>query len=97
MEAINPESNPNKKANWSSGSAALSKQSIQSNKAPASQKLLHTELTDIPSMSSKAKHSSPELRQDIIDRAKSLINDPNWLNDQNLDLLAGKISEEEKF
>ena len=41
--------------------------------------------------------SAPDIRKDVIDRARLLINDPNWLSDENLDSLASKISKVENI
>ena len=47
-------------------------------------------LTNINSLISSAKSSSPDIRQDKINAAKALINDPEWVSD-NLDKLADKL------
>jgi hypothetical protein len=39
----------------------------------------------------------PDIRNDAIERARLLINDPNWLSDQNLDSLASKIAKVENL
>ncbi|MEK9773197.1 MAG: hypothetical protein VW576_06485 [Opitutae bacterium] len=62
-----------------------------------SSQTVQADLTGISLISAQVKQSSPELRQDMIDRAKALVNDPNWLNDSNLDLLADKIGAVEKI
>jgi hypothetical protein len=49
----------------------------------------HSELVE------NAKETEPDNRPDRIARAKALINDPNWLDDLNLDKLANKILQEE--
>jgi hypothetical protein len=49
----------------------------------------HSELVD------KSKASHPDIRPDHIARAQALINDPNWLDNYNLDKLANKILQEE--
>jgi hypothetical protein len=37
------------------------------------------------------------VRPDVMERARTLLDDPNWLNNDSLDLLAGKIVEEEQL
>jgi hypothetical protein len=39
----------------------------------------------------------PDIRNDAIEHARLLINDPNWLSDQNLDSLASKIAKVENL
>jgi len=39
----------------------------------------------------------PDIRNDAIERARLLINDSNWLSDQNLDSLASKIAKVENL
>jgi len=41
--------------------------------------------------------SCPDIRNDAIERARMLINDPNWLSDNNLDSLASKVAKVENF
>ena len=41
--------------------------------------------------------SCPDIRNDAIERARMLINDPNWLSDNNLDSLASKIAHVENL
>jgi len=39
----------------------------------------------------------PDIRSDAIERARLLINDPDWLSNNNLDSLASKISKVENL
>ena len=39
----------------------------------------------------------PDIRNDAIERARLLVNDPNWLSDKNLDSLASKIAKVENL
>jgi len=39
----------------------------------------------------------PDIRGDAIERARMLINDPNWLSDNNLDSLASKVAKLENL
>ena len=72
-----------------------SKPATPSSSANPGQGVLNTNLTGISELTAKAEHSSPDIRKDAILRAQTLINDPQWLSDENLDLLANKISEQE--
>jgi hypothetical protein len=68
-----------------------------SSSSPSGSTSIASELQNLASLSSKAQQSSPELRPELISRAKSLIADPNWLSDQNLDSLASKIAKVENL
>ena len=41
--------------------------------------------------------SSPDIREEKIREATKLLNDPNWLSDENLELLSAKILQVEDF
>ncbi len=58
---------------------------------------LNKNLSDISSLVKISENSQPDIRPDRIAHAQELLNDPNWINDQSLDLLAGKIIQEESF
>jgi len=48
-------------------------------------------LPDISSLARAAHASGPDIRPEAILRAEKLLNDPNWLSDSNLDVLADRI------
>ena len=58
--------------------------------------ILNTKLSNISTYSESAL-ALPDTRNDAIERARLLINDPNWLSDQNLDSLASKIAKVENL
>lgn len=99
MDGINTGNNFTDTANNAAlrSSAEPSNNTQPNTSSAVSLKSVQANLTSISLVSAQAQQSSPELRQDIIDRAKSLINDPNWLTDNNLDLLADKIGEIENI
>ena len=99
MDGINTGNNFTDTANKAAlRSSAEPSNNTQSNTSSAvNHKSVKANLTSISLLSAQTQQSSPELRQDIIDRAKSLINDPNWLTDNNLDILADKIGEIENI
>ena len=68
------------------------KQTTVSNDTPS----VLNNLTNINSLIGSAKSSSPDIRQDKIDAAKALINNPEWESD-NLDTLADKLLSVENF
>ena len=53
-------------------------------------------LTDLSSLASKAQDGS-ELRLDVIEKAKKLLSDPNWPNDEHLEKLSDKLLSSEDF
>ena len=53
-------------------------------------------LTDLSSLTSKAQEGS-ELRLDVIEKAKKLLCDPNWPNDNQLEKLSDKLLSSEDF
>ena len=57
---------------------------------------IHSKLSNISTFSESAS-ALPDIRNDAIERARLLINDPNWLSDQNLDSLASKIAKVENL
>jgi hypothetical protein len=57
---------------------------------------LDSKLSNISTYSESAS-ALPDIRNDAIKRARLLINDPNWLSDQNLDSLASKVAKVENL
>ena len=53
-------------------------------------------LTDLSSLATKAQSGS-ELRADVIEKAKLLLADPNWPNDEQLENLSKKLLSTEDF
>ncbi|MBT7649354.1 MAG: hypothetical protein HN553_00065 [Opitutae bacterium] len=53
-------------------------------------------LTDLSSLATKAQSGS-ELRADVIEKAKLLLADPNWPNDEQLENLSEKLLSTEDF
>ena len=54
-------------------------------------------ISNLSQLSLKAADSSDDVRPDVMERARSLLENPNWLNNDSLDLLAGKIVDEEQL
>ena len=98
MEGVNTNNFASKSASYSS-SAPNSQQPTTSTKVKDNLSLggSGNNLTDISDIANRVENSSPELRNDIIAKAQSLLNDPDWLSDSNLDRLATKISLEENL
>ena len=98
MEGVNTNNFASKSASYSS-SAPNSQQPTTSTKVKDNLSLggSGNNLTDISDIANRVENSSPELRSDVIAKAQSLLNDPDWLSDSNLDRLATKISLEENL
>ena len=54
-------------------------------------------LTDVHALADGARLSQPDVRPDAVARAKQLLDDPNWLSDENLISLSAKIIRTEDF
>jgi hypothetical protein len=61
------------------------------------EKSVSTSLTNLSELAKTAQSSNSDIRADAIKRAHDLLNDPNWLSDNNLDTLASKLTHLEKF
>ncbi|MBT3668214.1 MAG: hypothetical protein HN548_12120 [Opitutae bacterium] len=55
------------------------------------------QLTDLSDLASRAANSGDEIRPEAIERAKALLSDPNWLNDDAIEGLAEKLLTTEDF
>ena len=53
-------------------------------------------LTDLSDLARRANKSQPDILT-MLCRAQTLLNDPNWLNDDNLDVLAERLIDFEKI
>ena len=51
----------------------------------------------LPNLADKVSSSSSDIREDVIARAEKLLDDPNWLSDENLDRLASRLIDNEDF
>ena len=76
-----------------SGSTNSASKKVSSSKTPADS----VSLTDLSAISDKIEQSEPDIRPDAIARAQALLNDPNWLSDENLDSLAERLIEVEEI
>ena len=54
-------------------------------------------LPDLSKLADEATRSGDDIRPEAIDRAKKLIQDPDWLSDYNVDGLASKLIDIEKI
>ena len=54
-------------------------------------------LTDFSETARIANKTSPDVRNDVIERAERLLSDPKWLSDDNLTILSSKLLEVEDF
>ena len=58
---------------------------------------LDSNVADLSNLVTEAKESSNDIREDVVERAKLLMSDPNWLNDGNLSKLSEKLLQVEDF
>lgn len=58
---------------------------------------LDSNLADLSNLITEVKESSNDIREDVVERAKLLMSDPNWLNDGNLSKLSEKLLQVEDF
>jgi len=65
--------------------------SIGTDKTTHQEISLESNFTNLPKLAEAANHLCPDIRQDAIERARLLLDDPNWLNDESLDALSSKI------
>ena len=94
MEPINPNAtNPVVSSGIASSQSAPTggKESLKQNISSPDKT---PEFTDL---STRVANSSSDVRHDVVANAKKLINDPEWLNDANLENLSGKILGLEDF
>jgi hypothetical protein len=61
------------------------------------EKSVSSSLTNLSELAQAAQSSNSDIREDAIKRAHDLLNDPDWLSDKNLDSLASRITQIEKF
>ena len=95
MEGITPDKLP-VRPNFNNGSYVSSSKSISSSVSTSANEISE-KISNLSQLSIKAADSSDDVRPDVMDRARALLGDPNWLNNNNLDLLAGKIVDEEQL
>jgi len=95
MEGITPDKLP-VRPSVNNGPYISNSKSISSN-IPSSSNEISDKISNLSQLSVKAADSSDDLRPDVMERARSLLEDPNWLNNDSLDLLAGKIVDEEQL
>jgi hypothetical protein len=51
----------------------------------------------VSDLTKSASDSSPDIREDVVEKAKRLLADPNWLSDDNLLNLSSKLLQNEDF
>lgn len=61
-----------------------------------SQGITH-KISSISLLSQKASNSSDDIRADVMERARQILDDPNWPNEEHLSSLANKIIDEENL
>tara|TARA_B100001248_G_scaffold257435_1_gene239924 strand:+ start:2359 stop:2640 length:282 start_codon:yes stop_codon:yes gene_type:complete len=93
MEPINP-----KATNSVVSTGIASSQSVTGGKESLKQKISNPNKTpEFTDLSTRVANSASDVRHEVVANAKKLINDPEWLNDANLENLSGKILGLEDF
>lgn len=64
---------------------------------PKSTEVSKVSLPDIGELADRANNSANDIRPEAVERAKMLLDDPNWLSDSNIDKMVGKIIQNEDF
>lgn len=58
---------------------------------PQQEIILKSSFSNLPKLAKAANQLTPDIRQEAIVRAKALLNDPSWLNEEDLEVLSSKI------
>ena len=64
---------------------------------PTSEEASKVSLTDLGELADRVDQSAKDVRPEVIERAKLLLDDPNWMSDENIDRMLGKIIQNEDF
>ena len=64
---------------------------------PTSEEASKVSLTDLGELADRVDQSANDVRPEVIERAKLLLDDPNWMSDENIDRMVGKIIQNEDF
>ena len=64
---------------------------------PTSTEASKVSLTDLGELADRVDQSAKDVRPEVIERAKLLLDDPNWMSDENIDRMVGKIIQNEDF
>ena len=54
-------------------------------------------LNSLADLSKSAQDATTDIREDVVEKAKRLLNDPDWLSDDNLFNLSSKLLQNESF
>ena len=95
MESISGDNQPFPIHPVSNGLPVKSPSTInQQNLVPENTKSTLHALTDLSNL---AHSSAADIREAVVENAKRLLEDPNWLSDDNLEILSAKILQNENF
>ena len=95
MEGITPDKLP-VRPSINNGPYVSNFKSVSSG-LPTSGNDISKKISNLSQLSLKAADSSVDVRPNVMERARTLLEDPSWPNNDSLDLLAGKIVDEEKL
>ena len=93
MDSVNASNSPNFLNKEIVPSREISSPSLTSSKS--SEKDVN--FSKSKDLSSQVSNSGNDVRYDVVERAKQLVNDPNWLNDSNLSNLSSRLLVVEDF
>jgi lipid-binding SYLF domain-containing protein len=95
MEPISGEQNVHSIHNQLNGLSVKSSSNIPYNLATPLDN--NGNLDAVSDLTKLARNSSPDIREDVIEKAKKLLANPNWLSDDNLLSLSSKLLQDEDF
>ena len=64
---------------------------------PKNSETANVSLTDLSELADRADQAGNDVRPEVVERAKMLLDDPNWFSDDNIDKMVGKIIQNEDF
>ena len=64
---------------------------------PKNSETAKVSLTDLSELADRADQAGNDVRPEVVERAKMLLDDPKWLSDDNIDKMVGKIIQNEDF
>jgi len=99
MEGLSPSDSSKRPIIVDNGGFSSTSSASKSNNTSStpSQDGLVSKIANLSNLSEIAQNSSPDIRPEAVERAKALLDDPNWLNNTSLENLAKKIAHQHQF
>tara|TARA_Y100001934_G_scaffold181660_1_gene214912 strand:+ start:346 stop:627 length:282 start_codon:yes stop_codon:yes gene_type:complete len=92
MEAINNSENGPVSRAYAKADNSVPKPPVSASKPDT-----NVNIADIGSLAERASQTADDVRPDAVERARALLADPNWPNDEALEGLAAKLLRTEEF